>query len=54
MVCTIKVCAVIVLVTLRDPVITVLPDTITFPLFTVNTADAVAAFVEPSDINTLP
>ena len=40
---TINVCALIVLVTIRDPVIVVLPDIATDPLFTNSTAEAVAA-----------
>ena len=53
-VCTTKVRALIVFVTTRDPVIVVLPDIATAPLFTNNTADAVAAFTDPSDTNILP
>ena len=53
-VCTINVRAFIVLVTVKDPVIVVLPDIDTAPLFTTSTAQAVAAFADPSDKSTLP
>jgi hypothetical protein len=41
-------------VTVRDPVIAVFPDMLKDPLEYIKLADAVAAFVEPSDNNTLP
>ena len=54
MVCTIKVCAVIVSVTVKDPVIVVLPDIESpDPLYTI-AAEAVAAFAVPFDKRTLP
>jgi hypothetical protein len=54
MVCTTNVKALIVLVTVNDPVINVLPDMLTAPLLTVNIAEAVAALVDASAIRTLP
>jgi hypothetical protein len=53
-VCTTNVKAFIVLVTVKEPVITVLPDTETTPLFTTSIGVAVAAFAVPSDKRTLP
>jgi hypothetical protein len=41
-------------VTVRDPVTVVLPIIFKDPLEYTKLADAVAAFVEPSDSNTLP
>lgn len=43
-----------VLVTVNEPVIVVLPDIVTLPLFIVSAAEAVAAFTELSASNTLP
>jgi hypothetical protein len=53
-VCTTNVKALIVLVTVNDPVINVLPDMLTAPLLTVNIAEAVAELVEASAMRTLP
>lgn len=53
-VCTTKVKAFIFPVTVKDPVIFVLPDTLNTPLFKVATAEAVAAFVDASATNILP